>query len=62
VDDFKCGEQTFFGTGPNFSTAKGIVAAIDGNPNAANLQQRAAGISKAAKAYPGIKVIDIYYS
>jgi len=60
VDDFKCGEQTFLELA-KLLNGKGIVAAIDGNPNAANLQQRAAGFRKAAKAYPGIKVIDIYY-
>ncbi len=60
VDDFKCGEQTFLELA-KLLNGKGIVAAIDGNPNAANLQQRAAGFRKAAKAHPGIKVIDIYY-
>jgi len=60
VDDFKCGEQTFVELA-KLLKGKGIVAAIDGNPNAANLQQRAAGFRSAAKAYPGIKVLDIYY-
>ena len=60
VDDFHCGEQTFLELA-KLLDGKGIVAAIDGNPNAANLQQRAAGFRKAAKAYPGIKVLDIYY-
>jgi ribose transport system substrate-binding protein len=60
VDDFKCGEQTFVELA-KLMKGKGVVAAIDGNPNAANLQQRAAGFRSAAKAYPGIKVLDIYY-
>jgi ribose transport system substrate-binding protein len=60
VDDFKCGEQTFVELA-KLLKGKGVVAAIDGNPNAANLQQRAAGFRSAAKNYPGIKVLDIYY-
>ena len=60
IDDFHCGEQTFIELA-KLLKGKGIVAAIDGNPNAANLQQRAAGFRKASKAYPGIKVLDIYY-
>src|SRR5713226_8881465 len=42
IDDFKCGEQTFEQLA-KLLKEKGLVAAIDGNPNAANLQQRAAG-------------------
>lgn len=60
VDDFKCGEQTFLELA-KLLKGKGVVAAIDGNPNAANLQQRAAGFRSAAKQFPGIKVLDIYY-
>ncbi len=60
IDDFKCGEQTFIELAKQLN-GKGVVAAIDGNPNAANLQQRAAGFRSAAKKYPGIKVLDIYY-
>src|SRR6266481_8305361 len=60
VDDFKCGEQTFVELA-KLLNGKGIVAAIDGNPNAANLQQRAAGFRKAAKNHPDIKVLDIFY-
>ncbi len=60
VDDFKCGEQTFLELA-KLMKGQGVVAAIDGNPNAANLQQRAAGFRSAAKAYPGIKLLDIYY-
>lgn len=60
IDDFKCGEQTFNELA-KLVAGKGIVAAIDGNPNAANLQQRAAGFRSAAKNYPGIKLLDIFY-
>src|SRR5712671_3455297 len=60
IDDFKCGEQTFKELA-KLLDGKGSVAAIDGNPNAANLQRRAAGFRAAAKKYPGIKVIDIFY-
>ena len=60
IDDFKCGEQTFNELA-KLLDGKGIVAAIDGNPNAANLQQRAAGFRTAAKKYPGIKLLDIFY-
>jgi ribose transport system substrate-binding protein len=60
IDDFKCGEQTFSELA-KLLDGKGVVAAIDGNPNAANLQQRAAGFRAAAKKYPGIKLLDIFY-
>ena len=60
IDDFKCGEQTFIDLA-KLMGGKGTVAAIDGNPNAQNLQQRAAGFRAAAKRSPGIKILDIYY-
>src|SRR6267142_1884928 len=60
INDFKCGEQTFNELA-KLLDGKGIVAAIDGNPNAANLQQRAAGFRNAAKKYPDIKLLDIFY-
>jgi ribose transport system substrate-binding protein len=60
IDDFKCGEQTFEELAKLLG-GKGTVAAIDGNPNAANLQQRAAGFRAAAKRHPGIQVLDIFY-
>jgi ribose transport system substrate-binding protein len=60
IDDFKCGEQTFNELA-KLLDGKGIVAAIDGNPNAANLQQRAAGFRAAAKKNPDIKLLDIFY-
>jgi len=60
IDDFKCGEQTFEELA-KLLNGKGVVAAIDGNPNAANLQRRAAGFRAAAKKYPDIKLLDVYY-
>jgi len=60
IDDFKCGEQTFEALA-KLLKGSGVVAAIDGNPNAANLQQRGAGFREAAKRYPGIKLLDIFY-
>jgi ribose transport system substrate-binding protein len=60
IDDFKCGEQTFEELA-KLMKDKGLVAAIDGNPNAANLQRRAAGFRKAAAQHPGIQLVDIFY-
>ena len=60
IDDFKCGEQTFEELA-KLLKGTGVVAAIDGNPNAENLQKRAAGFRAAAKKYPGIKLLDVYY-
>ena len=60
IDDFKCGEETFRSLAKELK-GRGVVAAIDGNPNAANLQQRAAGFRSAAKEFPNIKVLDIFY-
>ena len=60
IDDFKCGEETFRSLAKELK-GRGVVAAIDGNPNAANLQQRAAGFRAAAKEFPNIKVLDIFY-
>ena len=60
IDDFACGERTFEELA-KLLDGHGVVAAIDGNPNAVNLQQRAAGFRAAAKRYPGIRLLDIYY-
>ena len=60
IDDFKCGEQTMVELA-KLLNGKGVVAAIDGNPNAANLQKRAAGFRAAAKKYPEIRLLDVYY-
>jgi ribose transport system substrate-binding protein len=60
IDDFKCGERTFEELA-KLLKGTGVVAAIDGNPNAENLQKRAAGFRAAAKKYPGIKLLDVFY-
>lgn len=60
IDDFQCGEQTFEELAKLLHD-QGTVAAIDGNPNAANLQQRAAGFRAAAKKHPGIRLLDVFY-
>src|SRR5882757_605577 len=60
IDDFKCGEQTFEELAKLLG-GKGVVAAIDGNPNAVNLQRRAAGFRAAAARHPGIKLLDVFY-
>lgn len=60
IDDFKCGEQTFEELA-RLLHGQGVVAAIDGNPNATNLQKRAAGFRAAARNHPGIKLLDVFY-
>jgi ribose transport system substrate-binding protein len=60
IDDFACGERTFEELA-RLLGGQGVVAAIDGNPNAVNLQQRAAGFRSAAKRHPGIRLLDIFY-
>src|SRR5688572_8170268 len=60
IDDFQCGERTFEELA-KLLKGSGVVAAIDGNPNAVNLQQRAAGFRAAAKKHPGIRLVDIFY-
>ena len=60
IDDYQCGYETFEQLAKLLG-GKGVVAAICGNPNAANLQQRAAGFRAAAKKQPGIKLLDIFY-
>jgi ribose transport system substrate-binding protein len=60
IDDFKCGERTMEELA-NLLHGKGVVAAIDGNPNALNLQRRSEGFRAAAKKFPGIVVRGVYY-
>jgi ribose transport system substrate-binding protein len=60
IDDFECGRETFEELA-KLLNGKGKVAAIDGNPNAVNLQRRAAGFREAAKNYPELKLLDIFY-
>lgn len=60
IDDFAAGAATFEALAKELD-GKGVVAAIDGNPNAVNLQQRAAGFRVAAKKFPSIRLVDIFY-
>lgn len=60
IDDFRCGERTFEELAKLLG-GQGVVAAIAGNPNAVNLQQRAAGFRAAARRHPGIRLLDIFY-
>ena len=60
IDDFAAGAATFDALAKELD-GKGVVAAIDGNPNAVNLQQRAAGFRAAAKKYPSIRLVDSFY-
>ena len=60
IDDFAAGAATFDALAKELG-GKGVVAAIDGNPNAVNLQQRAAGFRAAAKKFPSIRLVDIFY-
>lgn len=60
IDDFQCGEACLEELAKLLPDG-GRVAAIDGNPNAANLQQRAAGFRKAAASHPEIRLVDVFY-
>jgi ribose transport system substrate-binding protein len=60
IDDFKCGEQTMHELA-RLLNGRGVIAAINGNQNAPNLQRRGAGFRAAAKKYPNIELRDIYY-
>src|ERR1043166_6059805 len=60
VDDEKCGEQVMEELAKVMG-GKGVVAILAGNQTAPNLQKRAAGVRKAAKNFPGIKIKDTYY-
>src|SRR5687767_4777981 len=60
VDDVKCGEQVMNELA-KLMGGKGTVAILAGNQNAPNLQKRVQGVKNAAKAYPGIKILDTYY-
>ncbi|MSU04426.1 MAG: sugar ABC transporter substrate-binding protein [Pedosphaera sp.] len=60
IDDFECGARTMHELAKLLG-GQGVVAAIDGNPNAVNLQQRAAGFKKAAEKYPNIQIKGIFY-
>src|SRR5687768_4713595 len=60
VDDVKCGEQVMNELA-KIMGGKGTVAILAGNQNAPNLQKRVQGVKNAAKAFPGIKLLDTYY-
>ncbi len=60
IDDFACGAQVMDELA-KLLKGRGVVAAIDGNPNAVNLQQRAAGFKKAAEKHPGISIKGVFY-
>jgi len=60
IDDFECGARTFAELA-RLLHGEGVVAAIDGNPNAVNLQRRAAGFRAAAQKHPKIRLLDVYY-
>jgi len=60
IDDYQCGEKTLEELA-RLLNGRGVVAAIDGNPNAVNLQQRAAGFRAAAARHPDIRLIDVFY-
>jgi ribose transport system substrate-binding protein len=60
VDDEKCGEQVMEELA-KIMNGQGVIAILAGNPNAPNLQKRAAGVKNAAKKYPGLRIRDTYY-
>src|SRR5437868_1666007 len=60
VDDEQCGERVMDELAKVMG-GKGVVAILAGNPNAPNLQKRVAGVKKAAKKHPGIKIRDTFY-
>ncbi|HET7537577.1 MAG TPA: substrate-binding domain-containing protein, partial [Candidatus Didemnitutus sp.] len=60
VDDVECGKQTMDELAKVMG-GKGVVAILAGNQNAPNLQNRVRGAREAAKKYPGIKILDVYY-
>jgi ribose transport system substrate-binding protein len=60
VDDVKTG-QTVMNELAKLVGGKGNLAILAGNQNAPNLQKRVQGVKEAAKAYPGIKIVDVFY-
>ena len=59
-DDEKMGKQVMDELSAQMG-GKGKVAIIAGNQNAPNLQKRVKGARDAAKAFPGITIIDAFY-
>jgi len=60
IDDEKCGERVMEELAKEMG-GQGVIAILAGNQNAPNLQKRVAGVKKAAKNHPGIKIRDTYY-
>ena len=60
VDDLKCGQQVMEELARTLGD-KGVIAILAGNQNAPNLQKRVQGVREAAKKYPGIKILDVFY-
>ena len=60
TDDATCGKQVMDELATQMG-GKGNVAILAGNQNAPNLQKRAQAVKDAAKAYPGIKIVDVFY-
>jgi ribose transport system substrate-binding protein len=60
IDDEACGERVMDELVKAMG-GSGTVAILAGNQNAPNLQKRVAGVKKAAKKYPGIKIRETYY-
>ena len=60
TDDISCGRQVMDELAKEMN-GKGLVAILAGNQNAPNLQKRVQGMKEAAKKYPGIKILDVYY-
>lgn len=58
VDDMKTGKLVMDELAKQVG-GKGNVAILAGNQNAPNLKKRVEGVEEAAKAYPGIKIIDV---
>jgi len=60
VNDIKSGEQVMEELAKSLG-GKGNVAILAGNQNAPNLQKRVEGVKKAAKKYPGINIVGVFY-
>src|SRR4051812_12164205 len=60
VDDIKTGKTVMDELAKQMG-AKGSIAILAGNQNAPNLQKRVEGVKDAAKAYPGITIVNTFY-
>jgi ribose transport system substrate-binding protein len=59
VDDVETGKKVMDELAKQVG-GKGHVAILAGNQNAPNLQKRVQGVKDAAKAYPGITIVDVF--